>query len=462
MMNSEESKDDDKNNIDRIDGEPQIKKNRPSPNETYSKCSEGTIIFRILNFSKELACDNSTIYSHVEYINNIPWKICVKCTPGRKLGVFLYLEDSELSSNVEVYTEYKFSLVNQVNGLKTISKPPRFDIVKVGKAYGDSSFVSMDEIMHSYNNFIVDDQIILEAYVTCGSLISNRIKNDFFKNISQREKELSQYMSIRVNYIIRNGVGSDCELIFIKNGEEIAKKASKSILARVSPVFEKMFFGSPQISNRFNITNVEEDIFDVLLLHAYGGKWDFKSMDRAVALYLAACAYEMEDLQHVCMEYAWPRVLSDVWMFLDMSGVPELENMKNAAVRVFARCASEGFISEQFTNISYESLVSVVSQVHMNVRSELDIFDGVMRWSTAQCTKRELEITQENLRSVAGESINMVRFLSMTQGEFESSPMLSSILSAEEKVLILTRIIYKKKTSSMFRLCCLTKPRLKL
>ncbi|KAJ8890468.1 hypothetical protein PR048_009977 [Dryococelus australis] len=248
----------------------------------------------------------------------------------------------------------------------------------------------------------------------------------------------------------------------MKNGEEIVKKACKAILARVSPVFEKMFFGSAASQDRVKITNVEEDIFDGLLMHAYGGKWDFRSKDRAVALYLAASAYEMKDLQNVCMEYLWPRILSDVWIFLYMPNMPEFEHMTAAAVKVFARCASEGFISEQFILITHEALVTIVSQVALNVRSELDVFDGVVRWSKAQCAKQELEVTRENLRSVAGAAINMVRFLAMTHGEFESSPMLSDILSAEEKVLLLTRNIYKKKSSSMNQLCCLVKPRLRI
>lgn len=58
----------------------------------------------------------------------------------------------------------------------------------------------------------------------------------------------------------------------------------------------------------------------------------------------------------------------------------------------------------------------------------------MIRWASAECTRQELEVTNENKRRVLGHAVNLIRFPLMTIEEFAQGPAQSGLLVEREVV----------------------------
>ena len=68
--------------------------------------------------------------------------------------------------------------------------------------------------------------------------------------------------------------------------------------------------------------------------------------------------------------------------------------------------------------------------------TEVDLFRGVLNWSDSECSRKDIEPTRENKRSLIGDAIYDLRFLAMSQYEFAVNVATSGLLTAEEIVPI--------------------------
>ena len=91
--------------------------------------------------------------------------------------------------------------------------------------------------------------------------------------------------------------------------------------------------------------------------------------------------------------------------------------------------------SKDFKSISQTTLATLLKLDHMNV-SEVVLFQAVLNWSDSQCSKNDMEPTNENKRSVIGDAIYDLRFLAMSQNEFAQNVATSGLLTAEEMIPI--------------------------
>lgn len=90
---------------------------------------------------------------------------------------------------------------------------------------------------------------------------------------------------------------------------------------------------------------------------------------------------------------------------------------------------------------------------------EAKIFSAVLRWSEAECLRRQLAVTPTNQRMVLGRAFNAIRFPLMSVEEFAMGPAQSGLLDDREIVQLFLYFTVNPKPNVGFLdtpRCCMT------
>lgn len=208
-----------------------------------------------------------------------------------------------------VYVHLDFLIGTLIDGTRFLVKDPndgiffKFEVIcktaewksnyaQLNKAFISESntyFIKRDEL----DDFLDDDGTLkIEAKVT--------IMFEKFAAESAASNQVQSFDNLSKNFRAMLFDKSFCDFTFVVKGKEI--KIHKSVLSARSPVFMRMFLTDMQEAkaNKAEITDVEADTFDKLLVFIYSGKvagdFDFLAID----LFIAADKYGIEDLKQLC------------------------------------------------------------------------------------------------------------------------------------------------------------------
>jgi len=114
-------------------------------------------------------------------------------------------------------------------------------------------------------------------------------------------------------------------------------------------------------------------------------------------------------------------------------------------------------------DVEHATLVAILDQAYLNIGSEQDLFNVLVRWSRKECARRPIECNTANQRMVLGDALYKVRYLTMTGPVFANGPAVSGLLSQEEALSLVLNILTPGKwampghlsTSSVPRNACL-------
>ncbi|XP_026679087.1 BTB/POZ domain-containing protein 1 [Diaphorina citri] len=93
----------------------------------------------------------------------------------------------------------------------------------------------------------------------------------------------------------------------------------------------------------------------------------------------------------------------------------------------------DALAADGFTDVDRDTLCAVLERDTLRIR-EAKLFQAVIRWSEAECTRQSLPITPENQRAVLGPSLTLVRFPLMSVEEFAAGPAQSGLLEDSQLV----------------------------
>ncbi|KMQ98385.1 btb poz domain-containing protein 2 [Lasius niger] len=97
---------------------------------------------------------------------------------------------------------------------------------------------------------------------------------------------------------------------------------------------------------------------------------------------------------------------------------------------------------ERFEELSVQEVAELVYRDTLNLGSECILFSALDRWAAAECRRQGIEPLPVNKRLVLSDDICFsVRYLLMNDREFVSGPMASGILTNEECVHIVSKIL---------------------
>ncbi|KAL0111707.1 hypothetical protein PUN28_013122 [Cardiocondyla obscurior] len=110
---------------------------------------------------------------------------------------------------------------------------------------------------------------------------------------------------------------------------------------------------------------------------------------------------------------------------------------------------------EHFEELSAQEVAQIARRNTLNITSECILFSALDRWAAAECRRQGIEPLPTNRRAVLSDDVWFsVRYLLMDDKDFVGGPMASGILTNEECVLIVSKILRHPETTKNDNLRC--------
>lgn len=220
----------------------------------------------------------------------------------------------------------------------------------------------------------------------------------------------------RVKKLLVSYEWSDCS--FSVAGEKI--KAHKLILGISSPVFEAMFYGPLSSDEDILITDIQPDIFQLILNYIYTDTVEICAVDQAFELLYASRKYMLEHLTDMCIEYILANISVDnVVEVLNYPDYMQDKQLITFSLKLFCQHANY-LLQEKKNLITYPCLKAFLENDQMNI-SEKDLIKHVFDWSRYCCKQDNILDTFENRRDVLKRNgiLKLLRFLTLNVNELE-------------------------------------------
>lgn len=253
-----------------------------------------------------------------------------------------------------------------------------------------------------------------------------------------------QKLSERAGYLLVTGQWSDCNFVVGQDPHQQILKGHKLFLAMASPVFEAMFFGSMAEKNDpIPIRDVQPEAFKAMLKYIYTNHVELNSFDLACELCYCAKKYMLPFLVEDCTRYLWadlsPKKTSRAFEFAKLFEEPVL---MDKCLQMMCSKTSEILRESSWEDVDLATLITVLEQEELQIDSELELFVAIERWAKSECTRKSLDNTDsKSLKSVIGDALSKIRFLTMSSKEFLDGPGCSLLLTKEEAFGILANIL---------------------
>ncbi|XP_012215292.1 BTB/POZ domain-containing protein 6-B [Linepithema humile] len=257
-----------------------------------------------------------------------------------------------------------------------------------------------------------------------------------------------QKLSERGQYLLESGLWSDCNFIVGQEPQQQTLKGHKLFLAMSSPVFEAMFFGGMAEKNDpIPIKDVQPEAFKTLLEYIYTDKVELGSFELACELCYCAKKYMLPSLVEECTKYLWsdlsPKKACRAYEFAKLFEEPVL---LDKCLQIIRTKTNEVLKESTWEEVELGTLLKVLDQDDLQIKSEVELFIAVERWAKAESRRKSLDPTDgKSLRSVIGNALLKIRFLSLTPEEFAEGVGVSPLLTQDEAFAILMNISCRNK-----------------
>jgi BTB/POZ domain-containing protein 3/6 len=179
------------------------------------------------------------------------------------------------------------------------------------------------------------------------------------------------------------------------------------------------------------VPDVEPSAFLALLRYLYTDEIRLED-DNVLSVLYCSKKYLVSTLASACVSYLETSLNElNACLLLSQSRLFEEENLTTRCWEVIDAQAELALSSEGFVDIDEKTLRFILMRDTLNAK-ELSVFSALLRWSSNECYKQEVEDTPENQRTAMKDLIYLVRFPTMTLDEFANGPAQSEVLTAKE------------------------------
>ncbi len=226
----------------------------------------------------------------------------------------------------------------------------------------------------------------------------------------------------------------------------------KYVLATSSAVFYAMFYGELAEKNSVvHLSDTNEESLQEFLRYLYTDECNLSTDNAMFVLYLAK-KYIVPSLAEKCTEFLEANLASENVFILLKQAVQFVEDeLVKKCWDLIDLNTADVVASDAFVDVDKATLAELVKRESLNVE-EVDLFKAVLKWSEAECSRKEIEANPENKRAVIGNAIYQIRFASMTPQEFAQNASQSGILTLEEIVLFYDNISGVERASEEWNL----------
>ncbi|XP_021967030.1 BTB/POZ domain-containing protein 2-like [Folsomia candida] len=223
--------------------------------------------------------------------------------------------------------------------------------------------------------------------------------------------------------------------------------AHRLVLAMYSTVFEAMFQGplAAGPAEVIQIPDIEPHPFNVMLKFIYTGEFQGDlPVDGALAVLYAARKYDITDLELVCTDHVKKLVSpSTAISILQTAQRLDIDDLTSSTSEFATRHFDAICRTEDFLNITLPNLVNFLKDDNTHGQ-ELDLFHGVVRWTNAECNRRNLEPNPLNRRSLSSEAIASIRFSIIPVDDFALHVVPQDLLTSKECTLLFQHMVVDK------------------
>ncbi|CAB4015358.1 BTB POZ domain-containing 6-like [Paramuricea clavata] len=231
------------------------------------------------------------------------------------------------------------------------------------------------------------------------------------------------------------------DISFTCEGSDKIFYAHKYVLSTSSAVFHAMFYGGLAVEDSIvHLSDTNEESLEQFLRFLYTEECTLTADNVVATMYLAK-KYIIPSLNVKCVNFLLenlnPENVLDV---LEEATRFDEKKLEKRCWKIIESRTGKVVASDSFNNTSQTTLAKLLKRDKLKI-PEVELFQAVLKWIDFQCSRKNLETTGENRRSIIGEGIYDFRFFGMSQIEFIQHVSKSGLLTSGELVAISNRYI---------------------
>ena len=174
--------------------------------------------------------------------------------------------------------------------------------------------------------------------------------------------------------------GELCDVVIVAEGMRIP--AHRVILASCSPYFKAMFTGEmkEKYMEEIRLHDVRSDALQAIINFCYSSRLHI-TKDNVQSLLALATMFQMEGVQHASSRFLsrqlHPSNVLGIRSFADTHSCTSLLNRCNVFLQ---QRFPEVALHEEFLQLDYDAVLEIVSNDHLNVRGEEQVYEAVLAW----------------------------------------------------------------------------------
>lgn len=221
------------------------------------------------------------------------------------------------------------------------------------------------------------------------------------------------------------------DIVFIIGEKKIF--ANKSVLSEGSEVFHKQFYGSvPQTDKEIIVLDINEECFREVLRFLYTSQAEITGTN-VNGILLAADKYMIKELMNQCFNYMEANLSTrTVFKVIETSKlVINSDEIMESCLDFIEEKTNQFFENEEFKNLTKNDLKVILRKSRLNLK-EINLFDGVLKWSEYQCEIGDIEKTNLNIRIVLDDLFYLLRFPTMALTDYSKCISKEDLFTANE------------------------------
>ncbi|XP_035221567.1 uncharacterized protein LOC118194535 [Stegodyphus dumicola] len=235
---------------------------------------------------------------------------------------------------------------------------------------------------------------------------------------------------------------SDVEFIIECGSESIKFYAHKLILAMASQVFAKRFYGSSVSCLQIKVKNSSPSAFFRMLQYIYTDKLHVNSLKEALEIYTLATKYEIRELKEKCASFFQANVaLDNLFIGYEYSLQDNIKELLDSCRNFVCSESKVVLESPHFKDASHIVIEDIVKQESLDVNSELDVINAVLKWARSECKRRSLPCDEMCLRDCIEPLLKHIRLLSLTPEEFFDFVEQHNIFTSMESSVLTRKLL---------------------
>lgn len=237
-------------------------------------------------------------------------------------------------------------------------------------------------------------------------------------------------------FMLQNEI--NCDVTFLLGQKKEPIKAHKYMLVSRSSVFQSIFGGSisgDSNSDTIPVSDIDPETFKTLLMFLYCEQATIDA-DNVKQLLYAAKKYAVKGLVDKCLAFLESSInVQNVCNILEQVHLYDGKNLEMKCVNYIHEHAEDVLKSDAFRSLCPSCVENIVKVDELVVKERL-VYEAVLSWADKECKRRNLQTSDENLRTVLGQTLFYVRYPLMDPVYFTNAVSTRELLTMQEVIAI--------------------------